>query len=258
MKNSTLIILLSSTIFLFGGVSTSFSQKSPCDGRYHLTGKFSGILPCLDCPGIETTLTLRENGTFHLTRTYIDKQIAPIEESGIIHKTDNKKKLLLVDKNHNKTYIKIQKNGLLILNRNGKPTNPKNEKEYLLLPVLTDTESILPNKLTVPKWQLTQLSHGAIESFNSSIPYIHFDTEKEQIHGFAGCNNFFGKYETENAGEIHFLQISATKKFCSESMDLETRFLEMLNNCRHFKFRKDTLILEDQNKNQLATFIPYK
>ena len=35
-------------------------------------GEFSGKLPCADCPGIETKLTLNEDGSFLLDETYLE------------------------------------------------------------------------------------------------------------------------------------------------------------------------------------------
>lgn len=36
-----------------------------------LAGKYFGILPCADCSGIETTITIKENGTYIFDRTYL-------------------------------------------------------------------------------------------------------------------------------------------------------------------------------------------
>ena len=36
-------------------------------------GTFSGTLPCADCPGIDTTLELKPDGTYALHETYRDK-----------------------------------------------------------------------------------------------------------------------------------------------------------------------------------------
>ncbi len=36
-------------------------------------GLYQGIFPCGDCPGIDTTLWLRPDGTFFLGRTYLDE-----------------------------------------------------------------------------------------------------------------------------------------------------------------------------------------
>lgn len=36
-------------------------------------GKFSGVLPCASCPGIDTALVLRGDGSFRLSETYQDE-----------------------------------------------------------------------------------------------------------------------------------------------------------------------------------------
>jgi uncharacterized lipoprotein NlpE involved in copper resistance len=46
-----------------------------------LSGVYQGMLPCADCMGIETTLTLRPDGTFTLRRQYQKDEVftAPLE-----------------------------------------------------------------------------------------------------------------------------------------------------------------------------------
>lgn len=38
---------------------------------YH--GTYHGVLPCADCPGIETTIHLHEDGTYEIIRKYLDR-----------------------------------------------------------------------------------------------------------------------------------------------------------------------------------------
>ena len=45
-------------------------------------GEFSGKLPCADCPGIETKLTLNEDGSFLLDETYLDKKDGQFNAKG--------------------------------------------------------------------------------------------------------------------------------------------------------------------------------
>jgi uncharacterized lipoprotein NlpE involved in copper resistance len=40
-------------------------------------GVYAGVLPCADCPGIETRLTLQRDGGFELSTRYLDRQPAP-------------------------------------------------------------------------------------------------------------------------------------------------------------------------------------
>ena len=45
-------------------------------------GEFSGKLPCADCPGIETKLTLNEDGSFLLDETYLEKKDGQFNTKG--------------------------------------------------------------------------------------------------------------------------------------------------------------------------------
>lgn len=45
-------------------------------------GEFSGKLPCADCSGIETKLTLNEDGSFLLDETYLEKKDGQFNAKG--------------------------------------------------------------------------------------------------------------------------------------------------------------------------------
>lgn len=45
-------------------------------------GKYKGVLPCADCEGIETELTLDSSGNYTLKTTYLGKKSASFEKSG--------------------------------------------------------------------------------------------------------------------------------------------------------------------------------
>ncbi|WP_206212101.1 copper resistance protein NlpE N-terminal domain-containing protein [Vibrio sp. HDW18] len=45
-------------------------------------GSYQGTLPCADCGGIETELTLNEDGTYKLSENYLDKEGQPLVSQG--------------------------------------------------------------------------------------------------------------------------------------------------------------------------------
>lgn len=45
-------------------------------------GIYEGVLPCGDCPGIKTRLTLQRDGSFELTTQYLERQVAPQSAHG--------------------------------------------------------------------------------------------------------------------------------------------------------------------------------
>lgn len=45
-------------------------------------GLYEGILPCADCPGIKTRLSLQRDGRFELSTQYLDRQTTPQTVTG--------------------------------------------------------------------------------------------------------------------------------------------------------------------------------
>jgi uncharacterized lipoprotein NlpE involved in copper resistance len=45
-------------------------------------GTYEGVLPCADCPGIETRLVLHSDGRFDLRTQYLDRDVTPRSATG--------------------------------------------------------------------------------------------------------------------------------------------------------------------------------
>ena len=45
-------------------------------------GTYAGVLPCADCPGIQTRVVLMADGQFELSTLYIDRQTTPTTTRG--------------------------------------------------------------------------------------------------------------------------------------------------------------------------------
>jgi uncharacterized lipoprotein NlpE involved in copper resistance len=77
MKKSRFLIVGSIIVFFLGGLWYWYDNKEPVVGHNDLDGKesivFRGTTPCADCPGIDTTLTLNEDGTFTLSTVYLER-----------------------------------------------------------------------------------------------------------------------------------------------------------------------------------------
>jgi len=260
MKSKTILILSVSLILVLSGCSprTTGAVSSQKNTNFP-AGIYSGTLPCLDCPGIETTIVINSDGTYHLSRSYIDKRIAPIEESGNIHKTGKNGKYLLESNNYNKTYILIRKEGLMLLDQNGNKIESQSNDQYILhRKQNTEKQNQgIQGPLTGRRWQLEKLIMLPEEKVNTIAKeniILEFSSQEKKISGFAGCNHFFGRYEIHEEGKITFSQLSATKKYCSETMHIETVLMDVLNSCKHYSLSQDTLVLLNQNKEQLGVF----
>ncbi|WP_242916953.1 META domain-containing protein [Pontibacter liquoris] len=78
---------------------------------------------------------------------------------------------------------------------------------------------------------------------NTHTAYIRFEENENDVHGFAGCNKFTGKYKADE--DTHKLQLSAlssTKMMCPD-MDLENKLLQELQRVDTYSLAGDILTL---------------
>lgn len=88
MKN--LFILLFGFTFIFGGCQNEKKQEIQIKVDSHTSrtsvdwaGTYTGLLPCADCSGIETSLQLNNDNEFVLRQRYLDSNEGVFEEKGI-------------------------------------------------------------------------------------------------------------------------------------------------------------------------------
>lgn len=70
-------------------------------------GVYEGTLPCADCPGIKTELTIAADGTYTKVEEYLEKQDGPVTESGTYNIVNNDVIELVTPSSGDKTYYKI-------------------------------------------------------------------------------------------------------------------------------------------------------
>ncbi len=105
------------------------------------------------------------------------------------------------------------------------------------------------------KWILSEIDGTPIMKYSSDgMPFIEFKSENQRISGFAGCNNFFGKYQVTDKGIISFSEIGATKKYCAERMETEKIFFNILSKRHYIEITENRLIFKSKAQNQIAVF----
>jgi hypothetical protein len=67
MKKLLLILLI---VVISLAVLLSFGCGKP-----KLSGTYEGILPCADCPGLQTLITFNSDGTFYMEETYLESDV---------------------------------------------------------------------------------------------------------------------------------------------------------------------------------------
>ncbi len=76
-----------------------------------------------------------------------------------------------------------------------------------------------------------------------------------RMNGFSGCNRFMGSYST-NRDRIKIGPRASTRMACEEpAMQIEARFLKMLEATTGFQRERVKLTLRDKNRMILAIFV---
>lgn len=76
-------------------------------------------------------------------------------------------------------------------------------------------------------------------------PTISFSSEG-RANGFAGCNQWFAQFD-QSAGGLRFQSIGMTRRACPPpEMDVERRFVNMLEQTRAARIESDTLTLSGE------------
>jgi uncharacterized lipoprotein NlpE involved in copper resistance len=65
----------------------------------HWQGTYSGTMPCADCDGVDTVLTLNQDETYQLTETYIGKANGVIKSTGAVQWDETGTMVTLVNDN---------------------------------------------------------------------------------------------------------------------------------------------------------------
>lgn len=82
-------------------------------------GRYEGVLPCADCPGIKTQLVLHPDGRFELQRQYIDRSVAAQTTSGRFL-WNNAGNTIILDATGSGQQFRVGEGRLLLIDRDGK------------------------------------------------------------------------------------------------------------------------------------------
>ena len=97
---------------------TAFQDAHTSQNSLDWFGTYEATLPCADCPGIKTTVTLNKDETFTYVSEYLERD-TKIEEKGKIMWHDNGSVVHLKGKDID-TKLKVIENGLIALDQEGK------------------------------------------------------------------------------------------------------------------------------------------
>ncbi|ANO35673.1 hypothetical protein A6E01_20525 (plasmid) [Vibrio breoganii] len=97
------------------------------------------------------------------------------------------------------------------------------------------------------KWQVTHLNGEVIVAGGEIVRPSLLITERMEVSGNAGCNNFIGRAEYE-AGSFRIPHMGMTMMFCAmPAMDVESTFAGAMKSWSVVSFENETLYLDGPN-----------
>lgn len=207
-------------------------------------GTYEGELPCADCEGIKTIVTINQDNTYVIKEIYLGKDATAFETKGTFKWDDKGQKIIFSDVNRHPYFV--GENTLTLLDANGNKIKGDLEKFYILDKV--------EDQLIGKKWHLASFKGEEIQyqEAKSEHAYIEFQNDFTII-AYTGCNNLQGAYEVADAQKIKFSQVLGTLKACPE-METEAEFLKTVNAAAAYTFEDHALIMYDKDHQKLATF----
>lgn len=245
-------------------------------------GTYKGILPCADCQGLATEITINENATFSIKSKYLGKGEKIFVQKGNF--TWNKKgtTIILTDIRNAPNQYFVSENKLTQLDMSGKKITGELANDYVLSKQPTDTfnietaeetkattvdlnsrmattttiEKVNPavGKYTLAetKWKLVSLNKKKVKQKGKKEYFLKLNSKDGKFIAFAGCNSIAGSYAMPSSNTLAFTETIMTQMACP-NMALETSFTAMLEKVQGYKLEKESLILYHQKK-EIAQF----
>jgi len=199
-------------------------------------GTYEGVLPCADCPGIKTRLTLNQDGTYELSTQYLDRQPAPQVVRGQFTWNAGGSAVAL-DPNGNAQQFSVGEGRLLQLNRDGTPVLASSANRVLTLvsPAASATPAAADTVKTLEahRWTLESASDGQGRRIEAVSPgpgrAFVFGFADARLHVRGGCNQLSGGYEVSAEGQLKVGRMAATMMACEPvSMQADSALAALL------------------------------
>lgn len=247
------LLLLAGLVFVKSIISCVRPPKANHNSHNSLDwkGTYSGIVPCADCEGILTRITLRDDNTYYLQTRYLGKSDDVLSSNGSFEWNSDGSQIRLknVKEGTGPAYYKVGENQVIQLDLDGKPVTGNLASRYVLARERGDDL----NKY----WKLIEVNGTAVmpDANRKKEPHIIFHTNDKRVTGSGGCNTFTGTFQMAADNRISFSPLAATKMFCNNTQQTEDLMLNALQNTDSYYLRGDTLQLVKGRMSPLAKFV---
>jgi heat shock protein HslJ len=262
MKN--FIIATGIVIFAIGLGLSACKQKSPTNQEtgaiviatvdnsrtsVDWQGTYTGTVPCADCQGILTQITLKSDNTFSMQMEYLGKGNQAITFEGAFQWDDAGGIITLsgLEENSMPSSYLVGENKLIQLDMEGNRITGDLASMYELVKInetLVDVRWLL--------FELIDVDFSTRQFTPDTEPFITFHIEGNRISGNSGCNNFVGTYQMSAGSGLRFSGVASTRRMCLD-MTIEDQMNKIFQLVDNFTQVDNNLTLS-QGETTLAQF----
>ncbi|KKO45015.1 hypothetical protein WG68_12820 [Arsukibacterium ikkense] len=211
-------------------------------------GRYQGVIPCADCPGIKMTLQLEANQQYSLSRYYQERADEPELTEGQFRWSSDGRIIQLDDADNSR--LLVGENRLLLLDSQGERIGGELAGQYWLAKQADEDPQPSGELLSLNgKWQLTELLQKTVDVDNKV--FLQFDAEG-RVSGYTGCNNLTGGYQLQGP-RLSFSPLATTRKACLQDT-IEPQLLDVLSKVDNISIAGDELSLNRARMAPLARF----
>lgn len=261
MKSIVFVLFLASTIFACKNTKyTGATEKNTSEtieivdmhtaqNALDWNGTYSGVLPCADCEGIETELTLNKDFSYVLVSKYLGKGIA-LEDvvKGKFSWQGNNIKLEGIAANERSSMFKIEENQVRHLDMKGKQVKGDLAQYYVLR---KNGNQNVEDK----KWQLVELNGREI-SGKAATHFLIFNSKEARLTTKANCNVLSCSYKISNKFQLQIEPGLSTMMACEDNIEQE--YFKVLYSADNFSTDGKSLSLNKAKMAPMARFILVK
>lgn len=212
-------------------------------------GRYNGVLPCADCEGIQTAITLRADGTYERELVYLGKSGQAIRQSGrFAWNAAGSTVTLALPEGATQSY-QVGENRLFHLDEAGNRISGDLAARYVLRQSLHDP------RIEDRRWRLVELMGRAYEpAEDGRAAFIVLESATSRASGNNSCNSFFGGYVIEAGQRIRFANnMGATMMACPDAAT-EATFMGALGKVDNYAVDGRTLSLHRARMAPLLRF----
>ncbi len=253
MKKGVLVLFL--LVVSLVGCSKKVYDSHSAQTSLDYKGSYRGVLPCADCEGIETKITLSDESKYVLVTQYLGKDEKEFKSEGTY--TWNKEGNTIVlgnEKNGTAKYF-VTENTLTALDAKGnKITGTLAEKYVLQKDKDTNEKAVAENVVDAGfaggKYKLVEMEGMPVVQ-GQKMCTAQFE-KSGRFTAYAGCNNIMGHYQTLN-GAVKFGKVAATRMACPD-MNTEQQFLKCLDLVTGFAMDESVLYFSKSDGEMVLKF----